>query len=293
LQKEYASGVRDRKAITQKANEKTRQLYAEGKGVFQRPEVKEKMQRARLASAKWWYAITEGRRGDKNPLRKHPASAKRASDKLQAFLKANPDRHGNRAMGRAVMAGHAGYISKGHRKLYNCAQQLELGSVEVEFPIKTLDKNFYADVAFPELKIALEFDGSYWHQDEEKDRLRDEALATVGWKTLRYRDVVPALSALHSDVSRVMANHKGEYIFTSVTVDKVERWKLRKARRLYNFSVLGDESYIAKGFVVHNCRSLVVPILRTEGPVTYITPSQVAKGVALSGKGFCQEHAHA
>jgi SPP1 gp7 family putative phage head morphogenesis protein len=42
-----------------------------------------------------------------------------------------------------------------------------------------------------------------------------------------------------------------------------------------------------------NCRSILVPILRTEGPVTYITPSQVAKGVALSGKGFCQEHAHA
>lgn len=41
-----------------------------------------------------------------------------------------------------------------------------------------------------------------------------------------------------------------------------------------------------------NCRSLWVPLLRTEGPVTYITPEQVARGIALSGKGFCQEHPH-
>ena len=290
LQKEYANGTRDRIAITKNANEETRRLYAEGKGILQRPEVRAKMNQAKATSAKWWYAITEGRRGDKNPMRKHPTSAKRASDKLQAFLKANPDRHGNRVMGRAVMAGHEGYISKGHRKLYNCAQQLGLGSVEVEFPIKTLDKNFYADVAFPELKIALEFDGSYWHQDEAKDQERDLALAAVGWKTLRYRDIAPALSDLHADVSRVMANHKGEYVFTSVVVEKVERWKLRKAKRLYNFSVLGDESYIAKGFVVHNCRSLLIPVTRMEGPVQYITQAQIAKGIELSGKGFSEEN---
>jgi len=41
-----------------------------------------------------------------------------------------------------------------------------------------------------------------------------------------------------------------------------------------------------------NCRSIFVPILRSEGPVTYITPQEVAQGIALSATGFCQEHPH-
>lgn len=42
----------------------------------------------------------------------------------------------------------------------------------------------------------------------------------------------------------------------------------------------------------YSCRSIMVPHLRTEGPVVYITPDQVARGIALSGKGFC-DHQHA
>ncbi len=32
-------------------------------------------------------------------------------------------------------------------------------------------------------------------------------------------------------------------------------------QRLYNLAVEGDESYIANGIVVHNCKSYLVPIL--------------------------------
>jgi DNA topoisomerase-1 len=41
----------------------------------------------------------------------------------------------------------------------------------------------------------------------------------------------------------------------------------------------------------YNCRSLWTPITRDEGPVQYITPSEVAKGIELSGRGFCGDHA--
>jgi len=49
-----------------------------------------------------------------------------------------------------------------------------------------------------------------------------------------------------------MANHKGEYEFLDVAVSKVEHYQ-KKTVRLYNLSVADDESYVAKGFVVHNC----------------------------------------
>lgn len=35
-------------------------------------------------------------------------------------------------------------------------------------------------------------------------------------------------------------------------------------QKLYNLAVEGDESYIANGIVVHNCRSLLIPITMFE-----------------------------
>ncbi len=40
-----------------------------------------------------------------------------------------------------------------------------------------------------------------------------------------------------------------------------------------------------------SCRSLLSPVLRTEGPVEYITPQEVAEGLALSGTGFADGRA--
>jgi len=291
MHREYANGTRGRKKITEKANAATRALYAngKGKGMFQRPEVQEKMKDAKQKSAKWRHAITEGRRGDKNPLSKYPLFAQQIGKRLQAFVAAHPERHGNRVMGRAVMAGHEGYLSKGQRKLYALAQSLSYGVVELEYPIKTEQGLFFVDVALPSLQLGLEFDGSYWHQDVEKDLRRDALLAQEGWKVIRYRDAVPSLSALREDVARLAANHAQQYVWATTTVEKVERWALRKPRQLYNISVLEDESYVAKGFVVHNCRSILTPIFRTEGPVMFASAEEIAQGINLKGKGFCDE----
>jgi hypothetical protein len=42
-------------------------------------------------------------------------------------------------------------------------------------------------------------------------------------------------------------------------VKNVKHWKPKTSKRLYNFAVDEDESYIAKGFVVHNCRCRLIP----------------------------------
>ena len=36
----------------------------------------------------------------------------------------------------------------------------------------------------------------------------------------------------------------------------------------------------------YNCRSILSPVLRTEGPVEYITDAEIARGRELSGVGF-------
>jgi len=42
------------------------------------------------------------------------------------------------------------------------------------------------------------------------------------------------------------------------TVSSVDRWKLKRSRKLYNFAVEDDESYIANGVVMHNCRCTMI-----------------------------------
>lgn len=47
---------------------------------------------------------------------------------------------------------------------------------------------------------------------------------------------------------------KDIYKFIDVKIESVKKWKIEKPRMLYNLTVEEDESYVAKGFVVHNCR---------------------------------------
>jgi very-short-patch-repair endonuclease len=66
------------------------------------------------------------------------------------------------------------------------------------------------DAAWPELKIAVEFDGAACHGrlgDRERDLRRDAALAALGWVVLRfgYRDVT---ERPHVCRARVVAVHR-------------------------------------------------------------------------------------
>ena len=53
-----------------------------------------------------------------------------------------------------------------------------------------------------------------------------------------------------------------EYKFMSLPIIEIKKWKLKKKRRIYNFAVADDESYIAKGMVTHNCRCTTIPVLK-------------------------------
>jgi very-short-patch-repair endonuclease len=42
------------------------------------------------------------------------------------------------------------------------------------------------DFCFAEARLVVEVDGEKWHQDPARDRSRDNALAALGWRVLRY-----------------------------------------------------------------------------------------------------------
>jgi very-short-patch-repair endonuclease len=46
--------------------------------------------------------------------------------------------------------------------------------------------NFFIDFGDPFHKIGIEWDGKLWHQDKEKDRIRDTKLAKEGWRIYRF-----------------------------------------------------------------------------------------------------------
>ena len=51
----------------------------------------------------------------------------------------------------------------------------------------------------------------------------------------------------------------GDYQLVPWEVESIKHWKMKRKMPMYNLSVEEDESYVAKGVVVHNCRCLALP----------------------------------
>ncbi len=85
--------------------------------------------------------------------------------------------------------------SKPQVALFELVKQL-CHCASLNYPIG--NKNI--DIAIPFHKIAIEYDGSYWHQDNEKDSDRQILLESLGWKFIRYRDYVPTIEELRKDI---------------------------------------------------------------------------------------------
>lgn len=56
--------------------------------------------------------------------------------------------------------------------------------------------------------------------------------------------------------------------------------------KVWNLAVRGDETYIAEGVIVHNCRSTWIYLTTDDGPIKFSTEAQVDKAVRLIQKGF-------
>ena len=89
-------------------------------------------------------------------------------------------------------------ISKPQRKLFNLICQI-LPYPILEYPCM----NKSIDIAVPVLSIAFEYDETYFHQDKEKDIIRQKLLENEGWRFIRYRDI-PDLNEILIDVNKIL-----------------------------------------------------------------------------------------
>jgi hypothetical protein len=71
-------------------------------------------------------------------------------------------------------------------KLFNLVRSIYSDAV-LNYPCM----NYSIDVAIPSRKIAIEYDGSYWHKNKEKDKDRQRKIEAEGWKVIRYQDFIP------------------------------------------------------------------------------------------------------
>ena len=86
-------------------------------------------------------------------------------------------------------------ISKPQLKLFNETKEI-YPETTLEYPCL----NYSIDIAIPHLRIAIEYDESYWHQDQEADDKRQKKIENEGWTFLRYRDYVPSKIELERDI---------------------------------------------------------------------------------------------
>jgi len=93
--------------------------------------------------------------------------------------------------------------SKPQVKLFNIIKEI-LSTAILNYPIKELNVNL--DIAIPQLKIAFEYDGSYWHQDSKKDNERQTKIEKLGWEFIRYKekDKFPTKDQIIKDMNKFL-----------------------------------------------------------------------------------------
>lgn len=111
---------------------------------------------------------------------------------------------------KEMLDGRASYMnsfisnpSKPQIELFNLVKSLCYCSI-INYPIKEVNRCI--DIAIPFHKIAIEYDGSYWHQDKEADNDRQNQLESYGWKFLRYLDVIPTKEQLKKDIESIIGD---------------------------------------------------------------------------------------
>ena len=98
--------------------------------------------------------------------------------------------------------------SKPQVELYKRVKELYPNAI-LNYPCYQL--NFSLDVAIPDLMICFESDGTWYHQDHEKDIKRQTEIEKLGWVVVRYYPVdtikqVPSKDQIKQDIIDVINN---------------------------------------------------------------------------------------
>ena len=264
--------------------------------MWREPEFRRKRKLWENRTVKYRSALTVAQW--KDPVVRAKMSEAISKGNIMSFQNGNRDRYKTTEKARAALVRKYGSLSKmfsarvRHKGMRSLRRQTwiekrmgwlltELGMpCAYNMPIKSGVKKsnrqpeyIYPDFTVLGTKILIECDGSYWHKNANKDDARQKFLEREGYTVLRFsdRDIKYNLVDCGLEVLRVLANHKHEYSVMQVPVHSVKHVRVgvrdelgrivRAPKKRYNFSVKDDESFVAKGFVVHNC--VMVPVLKS------------------------------
>lgn len=112
--------------------------------------------------------------------------------------------------------------SQAQMQTYKTLKELQY-NVELNYPYSRCS----LDIAlfYENIKIDVEYDGSYWHQDSQRDRRRDEFMKSEGWKVLRVkgRRNPPTSEQLVDAVNELISTDRQfKQIYVEQDIDKME-----------------------------------------------------------------------
>jgi len=118
------------------------------------------------------------------------------------------------------------------------------------------------DIAIPNQKIAIFVDGVYWHNlpgRKERDRKVTVALEKKGWIVLRFTDI-DVDEKLEECIEKILAITKMSLLSLAdegggIFADKIVEIKdiTGRYKYVYNLETMKTHTYLANGYVVHNC----------------------------------------
>ena len=107
-----------------------------------------------------------------------------------------------------MLNGKAAYMnsfitnpSKPQVELFEMIKEVVPESI-LNYPI--IELNYCIDIGIPDLMIAFEYDGGYWHQDKEADDRRQSEIEKLGWKFIRFKDRIPTMEELKEKINELI-----------------------------------------------------------------------------------------
>lgn len=277
---QYSSGERDRFETTRKANEKTRKLVKEGNWILQEKWVHDKSNEVNNTPEQ--RKASSERMKLNNPMN-DPIIQAKVKEALRIVYQKHPEKRLNARMARLRCSGNMTWIEKRMADL--------LDRIGIEYISQYPILNYNADFVIPALRIVIECDGEHWHQDKEKDAIRQKRIEDEGWFVLRYTGtkINQCIDEIEAELLRVVSNHRGKYNTVNWEIESIKRWNLKTNRILYNLSVEDDESYIAKGLIVHNCRCIALPTMPekvTKSTTKIVSDEDQLKNIGVTNVSF-------
>jgi Uncharacterized protein conserved in bacteria len=188
--------------------------------ISQVPYVREKVKKTNIE-----------RLGVDNPFKSKSCREKAKKTCLNKYGVANPSQSVKlkaKAMSSLTKHGNA-KTSLQQRNLHNSIKSL-YSNVELNYPLSRclLDIALFVN----DIKIDIEYDGWYWHQDKHKDRKRDEYLKSKGWKILRIKSghKLPTPEQLIDSIDKLL------YTDRNYTEIRLEDWRDVSYEQLPNTS---------------------------------------------------------